>query len=214
MFLKKYISILISLVILSLPAALESKKNGADNKVLKIKDNDNKYIRYGFYFSAYMQAAQFRAGWGSFCGARGVVLIDHVFAIGAGLGLSIYTGENCFYESGIDKYKSKLYNSSADPGILYGGGYAAYHFFTKHIVNISIGCLAGGGNIGRHHLDGTRGTFIIVEPELYIYFNLSAIVRMGVGTSYRYTWGVDYNGISDIDFRGFAISLSLQAGFF
>jgi hypothetical protein len=186
------------------------EEHGADLYML----NYSKYINYGFYLSVIGQAAQYRKGWGALIGGRAALLVDNIFAIGAGYELSIATSRSRLDGSG--GADDRLYASSGIHGdgvnIAYGGGYICYHIFSDKIVNFSLGALGGGGHLGREYAGGPGGTFYIIEPEIYLYVNLPKYARIGIGASYRISWGVRYQGLSDRDFRGFSIGLQVQGG--
>ncbi|HOT44853.1 MAG TPA: hypothetical protein PLM53_13255 [Spirochaetota bacterium] len=185
------------------------QEHGADLYML----NYTQYIHYGFYLSLVGQAAHFRKGWGGMIGGRAALLVDHIFAIGAGYELSVAARRSSM-ESG--NYAERLLASFASAGqvvrTVYGGGYLSYHIFHDSIVNFSLGALAGGGHLGGDYAGGPGKNFAILEPELYLFVNLPAHARIGIGTSYRISWGVSYQGISDRDFRGFSIGLQVQSG--
>ncbi len=186
------------------------EEHGSDLYML----NYSKYIDYGFYLSMIGQAAQYQKGWGGLIGGRAALLVDHIFAIGAGYELSIAARR-----SGIDGGGSpveRMYASFVSPGrnvkTVYGGGYISYHIFHDKIVNFSLGALAGWGHLGKDYAGGAGATFFFLEPEIYLFVNLPKYARIGIGTSYRLSWGVSYQGLSDRDFRGFSIGLQIQAG--
>ncbi len=190
----------------------------ANNKSERLTDelymlNYNKFIQYGFYLSVSARAAQFRGGWGAQFGQRAALLVDHIFAIGAAYEISLYTDRDRISRNGNSgkKIASRL-AARGDPRILYGGGYIAYHIFSDKIVNFSLGAIGGWGHIGRNYAGGAGSDFAFIEPEVYVFVNLPHYARIGVGASYRLTWGVNYQGIRDRDFRGFSILLQIQAG--
>ena len=173
----------------------------------------SKYIAYGFYLSAIGQAAQYRKGWGGMIGGRAALVVDHIFAIGAGYELSIDTRLSSLGGGGAyDQLYQYPGNNDRSVCIAYGGGYISYHLFSDKIVNFSLGALGGWGHLGRNYSGGPGKTFHFLEPEIYLYVNLPRYSRIGIGASYRISWGVGYRGISDRDFRGFSIGLQVQGG--
>jgi len=185
------------------------EEHGADLYML----NYSKYIHYGFYLSLIGQAAQYRKGWGGLIGGRAALLVDHIFAIGAGYEFSVGAHRSSM-DSGnyAEQFYASWISAGKDVRTVYGGGYISYHIFHGSIINFSLGALAGGGHLGRDYTGGPGKNFAILEPELYVFVNLPAYARIGIGTSYRISWGVSYQGISDRDFRGFSIGIQVQAG--
>lgn len=186
------------------------EEHGADLYML----NYSKYIQHGFYLSVIGQAAQYNKGWGALIGGRAALLVDHIFAIGGGYELSIETRRSDIHgrDSSTERLMSLTKSYDARIRTVYGGGYIAYHIFSDKIVNFSMGALGGAGRLGKEYGYGPGSTFFFVEPELFVYVNLPHYARIGIGTSYRISWGIDYQGISDRDFRGFSIGLQVQCG--
>ncbi len=187
------------------PPIAPRKERGADMYML----NYNRFIEHGFYLSVSGKAAHYRAGWGALVGGRAALLVDHVFAIGAVGEISVFNVPGSLVP---DRLNSAFGNTPGGMKIVYGGGYLAYHIFHDRIVNFSLGSLAGWGRLGGEYLKGPGSRFFIIEPELYIFLNLPRHARIGVGASYRISWGVDFHGIRDRDFRGFSVGLQVQAG--
>ncbi len=181
------------------------KGRGSDLYML----NYNRFIENGFYIGATGRAAFYRKGWGIQGGARAAFLVDHIFAIGGACEVSLYQSSGSIRP---DRYYAINTGSPGAIRTLYGGAYLAYHIFHDRIVNFSLGAIAGLGRLGGDYLKGSGTRYYFVEPEIWIFVNLPRYARIGIGTSYRHTWGVDYMGIGDGDFRGFSAGLQVQAG--
>lgn len=168
----------------------------------------------GFHYAALFQAAQFGGGWGAFFGQRAALVVNRVIAIGAGCELSMSADRGRMDAGGnlLGRYMQLPYPPHPDPKILYGGGYFSYHFFTETIASFSVGVLVGGGHLGTNYAFGSGSDYFVIEPEAYVYVNLPKYVRFGAGLSYRVSWGLSYQGITDMDFRGLSIGVQVQAG--
>lgn len=211
---------LLAVMIMLLSAGMTRAEEKPDKKNSRHPDelymlNYSKFVQYGFYLSVSAQAAQFSGGWGALFGQRAALVVDHIFAIGAAYEISLYTDRNrvSMKRNSSDRMISRFIARN-DPRILYGGGYISYHIFHDWIVNFSLGALGGWGHIGKNYAGGDGSTFAFVEPEVYVFVNLPWYVRLGVGASYRFSWGVKYQGIKDRDFWGFSIGFQIQAGVF
>ncbi|MCL1834376.1 MAG: hypothetical protein FWG49_07740 [Leptospirales bacterium] len=142
-------------------------------------------------------------------GARLGLLIDHNFAIGLGaMGLIHPTDAEKFLDAPFssDYKNTRLY---------YGGMTLGYYFNPRDLIVFSIGALIGGGLL---HFDGIvlndiNDKFFVVEPELNIFLNLIPYCRIGVGTSYRFTKGINAERMNK-DFRDFTVSASIELGVF
>ena len=146
-------------------------------------------------------------------GAKMGLLIDHNFAIGlGGMGLIYPTKTDKFLDSPFDTYykKTRLY---------YGGMMFAYYFNPKDLIVVSIGNLIGGGLFQLKNdksvinLNNVKDKFFVVEPEINIFLNLIPYCRIGVGSSYRFTKGVDTEGLNK-DFKDFTVSATIEFGVF
>lgn len=186
-------------------AGTPRKGRGSDLYML----NYNRFIENGFYIGATGRGAFYRKGWGIQGGARAAFLVDHIFAIGGACEVSLYQSSGSIRP---DRNHGIIPGAPGTIRTLYGGGYLAYHIFHDSIVNFSLGTIAGWGRLGGDYLTGPGTRYFFVEPEVWIFVNLPRCARIGIGTSYRFTWGVNYLGIDDGDFRGFSAGIQVQAG--
>ncbi|MCL1865663.1 MAG: hypothetical protein FWF73_07625 [Spirochaetes bacterium] len=146
-------------------------------------------------------------------GARAGLLIDHNFAIGLGaMGVIHFKDTEKLLNAPYDSYynKTRLY---------YGGMTLAYYFNPKDLIIFSVGSLIGGGLL---HFDKNKSViilndvndkFFVVEPEINVFLNIIPYCRIGVGSSYRFTKGLNTNGLNK-DFRDFTVSASIEIGVF
>ena len=146
-------------------------------------------------------------------GARAGLLIDHNFAIGLGaMGLIHPTNTNKFLDSPYDSYykNTRLY---------YGGMLLAYYFNPKDLIVFSIGNLIGGGllylpkDAGSGNTRDVKDKFFVIEPEINIFLNIIPYCRIGIGSSYRFTKGIDTVGVNK-DFKDFTVSATIELGVF
>ena len=149
-------------------------------------------------------------------GARLGLLIDHNFAIGLGaMGVIHFTDTDKLLNAPYDTYynKTRLY---------YGGLVLAYYFNPRDIIVFSVGSLIGGGLF---HLANDKSViisndvndkFFVIEPEVNVFLNLIPYLRIGIGASYRFTNGIDTDGVNKInkDFKDFTVSAAIELGVF
>lgn len=181
------------------------KERGSDLYML----NYNRYIDNGFYLGVSGKSHFFRKGWSVQGGARAAFLVDHIFALGAACEVLLHRSAGLLRP---DRHYSILPGTPGRVRGLYGGGYISYHIFHDSIVNFSLGSIAGWGRLGGDYLTGPGSRFFFIEPEIWFFVNLPRYSRIGIGTSYRLTWGLNYMGIGDGDFRGFSAGIQVQAG--
>ena len=56
--------------------------------------------------------------------------------------------------------------------------------------------------------------FLFAEPGMMVEINIWKYVKLGIGTSFRFTRNVEYNSITKSDLSGFAAVTSVKFGFF
>ena len=205
-------SILLSII------AVHEELSAAESTPLRRSDspymlNYSRFIQYGWYLSVKSSAANYSGGWGVLFGGRAAFVIDRIFAIGGGYEISLHATRGSLNgrRGGSEWHHLVPGLAISRPKLLYGGGHITYHIIAEMPVNFSLGALAGWGHLGRAYASG-GSRFFILEPEVFIYANIPNYVRVGAGASYRFTWGVRYQGITDQDIRGFSVGIQIQAG--
>lgn len=175
--------------------------------------NYTRFIQYGWYLSVKSSAANYSGGWGALFGGRAAFVIDRIFAVGAGYEISLHATRGSLNgrRDGSEWHHLVPGLAISRPKLLYGGGHITYHIIAEMPVNFSLGALAGWGHLGRNYASG-GSRFFVLEPEIFIYANMPRHVRVGAGASYRFTWGVQCQGINDRDIRGFSVGIQIQAG--
>ena len=110
----------------------------------------------------------------------------------------------------------------------YGGFLVEYYLSPKELFHVSIASLLGVGGVmysQNHfkddHIDGDDfkgNAFFVAEPEVNLFINLTRFWRIGIGATYRYTYGLDGLAedaqLSDELFTGFNSQLQFQFGWF
>lgn len=170
------------------------------------------------YGAPYVSFSRLGEKAGVFVGGRGGLIINDSFVIGAGgMGLTYPTRREDI--SGTS-YEGDMPHVTVG----YGGGILEYHILPKKLFHVSIGVLIGGGGLSLSDKsdedeggnDHDRGTdkFFVVEPELYLYVNVTRFLRIGIGGSYRYVNGINTEEFTDKDLRGATASVIASFGWF
>jgi hypothetical protein len=145
---------------------------------------------------------------GLFVGAQGGWIINHTLVIGGG----IYGLANQI-ESGSDEC-SYL-------GFGYGGLLLEFVVASNKLVHFTVQGILGAGGIGSYTDKGCdlcedRGddAFFALEPGANLMLNLHRHVRVGLGASYIYVSGVNYEDLTDSDFRTATAQFIIKFGSF
>jgi hypothetical protein len=151
------------------------------------------------------------------CG-EGAVIIDHAFTLGGG-GCGIVTrikGE---------KYGPEQHDPDDRVQFGYGGAIARYHFFSRRVVNLSVGTLIGAGAIaiGTWHGSSddtdnfdsrTHEAVFVLEPQVGCHANVTRWLRVGVHAGYRLVSGVDTERLSWKSTSSPTLGGTIQVGWF
>ncbi|HQJ61430.1 MAG TPA: hypothetical protein PKV35_10555 [bacterium] len=156
-------------------------------------------------------------------GARGGILLDHKWTIGAGF----YVLTNNFYyrcpkEDRSDFCTDDPYLNKMILG--YGGLYVSYLAEIKKFMGIDLGFLAGGGSMkGKKSEDddhwyndeyGAEYSFFIFEPEIQLVAKFTGYFGMAIGLGYRLTVPGSESAYSITDMSGPFISMEARLGVF
>ena len=145
---------------------------------------------------------------GVFVGGQGGWVINHSFVLGGG-------GYGLANQVPVDE------SSCPYLGFGYGGLLLEYIIFPRELVHGSIQCLIGGGGISYseewHCADADSwksDAFFALEPAVSLMLNLHRHVRAGIGGSYRYIGGVEFEDLSDSDLSDGTAHVLVKFGVF
>lgn len=142
----------------------------------------------------------FLGGW------AGLVFRDHLVLGGGGMALT---------------QDVELQGSGSGTGFFLGAGYGGLLF--KYWEDISpyltgeAGLLLGAGHAEVHDRVAGREVgsenFVVMEPEVSVFYNLFRQVYLGASGGYRFAWGIeDLPRVSSGDLQSFTATLSLRVG--
>jgi hypothetical protein len=193
--------------------AQETMRVGADEDQ-KIKTIFKKEKRDGFYGS-------FSAGYspidnkdGLTVSSRGCWIMDHFFAMGVG---------GTAFINELDEVPFDL-NFPSDNDNNLSGGYGGIVFepivLPLKPIHFSFPILLGVGAAGSF-TDYTyfstyaiEDFFWVVEPQAELELNLTRWMRLAVYAGYRYTSGLNIEGISKDALRGYSAGITIKMGMF
>lgn len=117
-------------------------------------------------------------------------------------------------------------NSSANLKGGFGGALFEYTLFPKSRVHVSFPLMIGGGYMywsQVHYPNGSSkyyhpfnfgNSFFVIEPGVKMELNMSKMLRLGLGVSYRYAPDPDLKYASENFINQFTLKLSLRFGKF
>jgi len=180
------------------------------------KYNPGKY-RHGFYFTCpSITFTELNKSPSFGLGLRAGCIFNHSFSLGI--------GGNLFF--------TNIKANSPDT-INYGIGYLGvileYIFKSKESLHVMMSTLIGGGIIGpwqsyncycygyssgRFVSSANSDGFLVLEPGIDLLMNVSWLIQVGAGASYRIVSGIEKYGFSNSDLSGFSINLLFKLALF
>lgn len=147
----------------------------------------------------------------SFFGARGALVVNERFVLGV-QSMNLVHPHDASDIEGVDPEQNE-----GEIDIRYGGALLGAHFFQKKLFNLSVTSIIGGGSLDitrDQDSDFNSSVFFLIEPTVIGYVNLTRWARAGAGLSYKYTKGIDIQGITDDSFRKMSMVLTIDFGKF
>ncbi len=113
----------------------------------------------------------------------------------------------------------------------YGGFFLGYIMAPNKLIHLDFNTLIAAGGLGFRDavfrdwddewdeyedfdVDAHTDAVLVLEPTLNLILNLTTWMRLGVGASYRYVYGLDNPYIGDLDMSGGSLTFSLKFGMF
>lgn len=174
----------------------------------------NGSVSHGGFGAPVVKFSSINNDFGLFVGGRGGWIInfrpDHAFVLGGGgYGLSTDVEVDDLMRLGEPVYLT----------LGYGGVELEYVNRTRELVHFSVYTLIGGGgadyrNKGQNFEDRNGDSFFVMEPGASALLNVADFFRIGGGVSYRFTNGINLDGVSDLDVSGASAVLTFKFGSF
>ena len=146
-------------------------------------------IESGWYGGAFIEVGQVNDATGFLVGGQGGWVINHRFVVGA----KGYMLTNPTDVEGLE---------NIDVGFGCGGAFLEYIIASNQLVHISIESMIGIGGVYNdvkdytlYHdpLEYTGDACFVMEPGAHLMLNVAKNFRIGVGATYRFVYGLDYD---------------------
>jgi hypothetical protein len=170
----------------------------------------NGAIENGGYGAFFSKIGQINGEMGIFMGGQGAWIINHRLGLG-GKGYGI-----------INEVKVKdLQNVKLEFGCW--GGLIEYIVASDKLFHLNIHSMIGAGGVrysiidyqdDHDDIDYSEDGFFVLEPGLDLVVNVNKNIRLGIGVTYRYVNGVDYEDLSNSDLNGISGHIILKFGAF
>jgi hypothetical protein len=181
-------------------------------------------IESGWYGGALFKVGQINSETGFLVGGQGGWIINHRFVLG---------GKGYILVNPVDI--EGLQNIVVGFGC--GGALFEYIIASNKLLHFNIESMIGIGGVyndvkvnKKYHdpIDYTGDACLVLEPGMNLMLNVIKNFRIGVGASYRYVYGIDYDpgapyrnvieddykNISDSDLSGVTVQIILKFGAF
>jgi hypothetical protein len=164
-------------------------------------------IEHGGFGGPVLHVTELNGEIGLMVGGRGGWIINHQFAVGIG-GYGLVT-----------HIEPKDFRTDTYLEMGYGGVVLEYIEGPHKLIHFSTHILVGAGGVDYRYRYFDRDfadpdAFFIAEPGVNVILNVTEVLRIGLGGSYRHIRGVDLTGTSDSDLSGPSATLTLKLGVF
>lgn len=202
-----------------------AQEENAQNEEIQTLFSGGDNVRLtGSYAAVSATGSQLNDGFGLLLGARGGVIVNHSFLIGAaGYGIIPTNKVIC----PIPEHTSNHYLTGG-----YGGLFFEYIHSPNRLLHFTANTLVGLGGVtytrtgDNSHNPNSENTFkhpgsfvFVLEPGLAMDLNLTKSFRMSLGVSYRYSpnFKLQYESraiVPNTAFNGFSVNLIFKFGNF
>jgi hypothetical protein len=101
-----------------------------------------------------------------------------------------------------------------DLSLGYGGLHVGGILWSRSVLHLSFGALAGAGRVSAGGSAPVGATFMVLEPDLELEWNAARHVRIALGGSYRLIPSTDVSAFDSRALSGPAASLAIKLGVF
>ena len=161
---------------------------------------------FGFYGGPIIKFTEMNDEFAVLIGGRGGLLINHRFLIGGG-----------GYGLANEIPAGHMWPNDYLLELGYGGLVLEYILRPRKLIHLSFYTLIGGGGLcfrDQWYEPWDHDAFFVAEPGIDLIMNITNCFRIGVGGSYRYTSGINSDGLQDEDIMGPSAALTFKFGWF
>lgn len=180
-------------------------------------------FKSGYFGGPVLKATSMHDEFGLVVGARGGWIVNRKFVLGAS---AHYLVNSIGIETTVPDTVA-LVDTTFDMMLIYGGPEFEYISESHKLLHYTFSTLIGAGVIDYKDFDCLAcdededsdlygdldaDVFFIVEPSVNIILNVTPMLRMGLGLSYRYVHDVELKGVKNEDLMGLSGVLTVKIG--
>ena len=180
-------------------------------------------FKSGYFGGPILKATYMHDEFGLLVGVRGGWIVNRKFVLGAS---AHYLVNSIGIETTVPDTVA-LVDTTFDMMLIYGGPEFEYISGSHKLIHYTFTTLIGAGVIDYKDFDCLvcdeeenadlyndldADIFFIVEPSVNIMLNVTPMLRIGLGMSYRYVQDVELKGVRDEDLMGLSAVLTLKIG--
>jgi hypothetical protein len=178
-------------------------------------------FKSGYFGGPIVEATNISDEFGLMVGARGGWIVNRKVVLGAS---AHYLVNSIGIETTVPDTTAPV-DTTLDMMLVYGGPEFEYISNSHNLLHWTATVLIGAGLIDYKGFPGTpceegencdldADIFFILEPSVNIMLNVTPMLRIGLGATYRYVEDVEIKGVKDEDLMGPSGILNVKIGRF
>ncbi len=173
----------------------------------------------GYFGGPHLSVSEIGDEVGLIGGVKGGWIINHRAVLGAGVQMLI---NDVAFRTSVPE-SAGITDTTLSVMLVYGGAEFTYVNSPHRLFHYNASLLIGAGAIGYKDFDCSlcgedsnlnTDIFFVMEPGLDVVVNVSSMVRVALGFTYRYVYDVELEGVENKDLTGASGRLTVKIGRF
>jgi hypothetical protein len=180
-----------------------------------------KEFKSGYFAGPVIKATTMSEEFGLTVGARGGWVVNRSAVLG---GSAHYLVNSVTVETQVPDTIAVV-DTTFDITVVYGGAEVEYLGGAHRLLHYTASTLVGVGLVDYKEYDCTvceededtdldGDIFFVIEPSVHVMLNVTPMLRIGLGVSYRYAYDVELKGVENADLSGLSGVLTAKIGRF